>query len=323
MDIACSSINNFKKFTTCSVITEQSTSYHCPGILSLLHCYYCNEEVSVLVKDINVANIHLLVKRFSHHQSVITSAPSQDHRYGSLAFVVEVNGKTYWNTTVQCSAELLSSFQPFIKRLVFDIQHMQASIFNIMPCERRGKVVAECLRTSCEFAPFLHYFELCDSVGNDLKSINENGLLKFLKSLHSCKQLHSFKFKDVKLQISQEAVKEAFAALATNSGIKYLTLHDCRFHLKDSVRQPFDALPFSNTLKVIDFTGTPLTGYVSAVLMGLSCNTSVVELILENCSLDLTGVNGIVLGNMLKTKTPVTAVKLNEGKVRVKSGAGT
>ena len=291
------------------VLSSQSSKLHIItlGYFLCCHCYNCNEEVSVLVKEIDVVSIQLLVKEFFHHQTLITPAPSRGHNYGSLAFVLRISGKRYWNSLVQCATELLRSFQPFIKRLAFDM------MLSMLECELRSEIVGECLKTSCGLVPSLQHFELSDSLGSDPMTIDERGLLEFVQSLCSSNQLRSFKFRGVKLQISPEAANLVFSALATNSAIEYLILCNCHFSVIDSAEQAFSATQFSSTLKVIDFTGTPLGGYVAAVLMGLFYNTSVVELILENCNLNLTEMDGVILQYMLKTNTTLKALNLHGG----------
>ena len=142
--------------------------------------------------------------------------------------------------------------------------------------------------------------------------IEKPDTLRSVHTFHSLKQLHSFEVQNVKLKMSQSAFQVACSAMATNNTIKYLKLHGCQLdlHVSGPVRPPLCVIPIGNKLKVIDLTRTSLGGCVSPLLMGLASNTSVVELILEHCKVDLTGENGQALSNMLRTNTTLRALNL-------------
>ena len=265
------------------------------GYFLCYYCYYCSEELSVSVR--NVVNMKLLVKEFLKHQSHITALQLQCHTYGSLAFELTLSNDCYWESFIQNTSELLSSLSPFITRLVFDMggnTSLQKLLMNL------SMLVGRCSS--------LQHLVVCGQ--NEAVSVEELDLLKSVHSIHRHEQLHTFEFHNVTFKASYSAIKAVCHVMATNSAIKYLLLHGCKFDLTDPPKPLPCGIEISNHLKVIDLTGTSLGGCESPLLMGLASNTSVVELILEKCEVDLTGENGQALSNMLRTNTTLRALNL-------------
>ena len=303
--------------TLCQFVgdTLRATKSHCPeeslfflssrssplyiialGYFLCHYCYSCSEELCISVY--NAANTTLLVKEFLKHQSHITAAPPQHHNYGSLALELTLSVDRYWESFVQCSSELISSLKPFITRVVFMMRDTLVSQTNVGT-----------FSSLVEDAFSLQQLELGSSGSKRcVLAVAEPDLMSFFESN---KQLHSFTVKGFDLQISLSVLNAFCSAMARNSTIKHLTLNHCTFHLTGPVKTQLCTIPLSNNLKVIDLTGTSLGGYVSPLLMGLASNTSVVELILEGCKVDLTGENGQGLSNMLRTNTTLKAMNLS------------
>ena len=265
------------------------------GYFLCYYCYYCSEELSVSVR--NVVNMKLLVKEFLRQQSHITAVQPQCHTFGSLAFEIRLSDNCYWESFIQNTSELLRSLSPFITRLVFDMggnTSLQKLLMNL------SMLVGRCSS--------LQHSVVCGQ--SKAVSFEELDLLKFVHCIHRHKQLHTFEFHNVTFKASYSAIKAVCHAMATNSAIKYLVLHDCQFDLTYSPKPLPHTIEISNHLKVIDLTGTSLGGCESPLLMVLASNTSVVELILEGCEVDLTGENGQALSNMLRINTTLRALNL-------------
>ena len=274
------------------------------GYFLCYYCYYCSEELSVTCTIHNVVKIRLLVNEFLKHQSRITAAPPQCHRHGSLAFDLYSPADQYVESFVQCTSELLSSLNPFITKLGIFMRDSTTLV-------QRWSADMSTLVENCSSLQQLRLVILNEA---SMAGIEKPDTFRSVHTFHSLKQLHSFEVQKVKLKMSQLAFQVACSAMATNSTIKYLKLHDCQFdlHVSGPVRPPLCVIPISNSLKVIDLAGTTLGGCVSPLLMGLAFNTSVVELILEDCKVDLTGENGQALSYMLSTNTTLRALNLGE-----------
>ena len=269
------------------------------GYFLCYYCYYCSEELSVSIYNVDVANIRLLVKEFMQHQSDITHL-SQDCSHGSLSLKLTVSGGQYWENLAEWAPELLQSLQLIVTKLSFSIQLDGAML-------REGSNSCACtcnIFKLIENAVFLQHLEL-----NSSELLNTKmDVFALAHSLQNMQQLDYLEISGITVQSTLRAV---FTAMATNESIKYWTLCCCKF---DPMGPLLHAIPLSEHLKVIDLTGTSLGGCVSPLLMGLASNTSVVELILEYCKVDLTGENGQALSNMLRTNTTLRA--LNLGGVR-------
>ena len=274
------------------------------GYFLCYYCYYCSEMLSVTCTCTihNIVKIRLLVKEFLKHQSRITAASPQCHTHGSLAFDLHSPADQYVESFVQCTSELLSSLNPFITKLGIFMQDSTTLV-------QRWSADMSTLVENCSS---LQQLRLAVHNKASMVGIEKPDTFRPVHSFHSLKQLHSFEVQNVKLKMSQSAFQVACSAMATNSTIKYLKLHGCQFdlHASGPVRPPLCVIPISNNLKVIDLTDTSLGGCVSPLLMGLASNTSVVELILEDCKVDLTGENGQALSNMLRTNTTLRALNL-------------
>ena len=288
------------------------------GYFLCYYCYYCSEELSVACTCTihNVVKIRLLVKEFLKHQSRITAAPPQCHTHGSLAFdlyslALELHvyspADQYVESFVQCTSELLSSLNPFITKLGIFMQDSTTLV-------QRWSADVSTLVENCSSLQQLRLVILNEA---SMAGIEKPDTFRSVHTFHSLKQLHSFEVQNVKLKMSLSAFQVACSAMATNSTIKYLKLHGCQFdlHVSGPVRPPLCVIPIGNNLKVIDLTCTSLGGCVSPLLMGLASNTSVVELILEGCGVDLTGENGQALSNMLRTSTTLRALNLRDSRV--------
>ena len=262
------------------------------GYFLCYYCYYCSEELSVSVS--NVVNMKLLVKEFLKHQSHITADNPQCQALGSLAFELTLSDDCYWESFIQDTSEPLSSLNPFITRLVF-----------IMWGNTNLQKLLTHLSTPVERYSSLQHLDVCGQ--NKTVSVIEPDLFRYVHFNHGHEQLHTFQCYAVTFKISDSAIETVCQAMAINSAIKYLLLHDCQFDTPISL---FNAIEISNHLKVIDLTGTTLGECVCPLLMGLATNTSVVELILEGCKVDLTGENGQALSNMLSTNTTLRALNL-------------
>ena len=274
------------------------------GYFLCYYCYYCSEELSVTCTIHNVVNTKRLVKEFLKHQSRITAASPQCHTHGSLAFNLHVYSPAdqYVESFVQCTSELLSSLNPFITKLGIFMQDSTTLV-------QRWTADMSTLVENCSSLQQLRLVILNEA---SMVGIEKPDTFRSVHTFHSLKQLHSFEVQSVKLKMSQSAFQVACSAMATNSTIKYLKLHGCQFylHVSGPVRPPLCVIPIGNNLKVIDLTGTSLGGCETPLLMGLASNTSVVELILEGCGVDLTGENGQALSNMLRTNTTLRALNL-------------
>ena len=253
-------------------------------------CYYYPEELSVLI--FGFVNIRLLLKEFLKHQLHVTAASPHHLTYGSLKFILKPLKDHHWETFLQQATELLNSLQPFITELVLDMNDSEEKLINMTTCS-----------TSVERA------QLSGSISG-VESANEPDC-RLVHFICSSKHLLSLTASCVNLQVPQLYLKAVCNALATNSAIKYLTLRNCHFNLTDPAGPLLYTIPLSNNLKVIDLTRTSLGRCVSPLLMGLASNTSVVELILEDCKVDLTGENGQALSNMLRTNTTLRALNLS------------
>ena len=262
------------------------------------YCYSCSEEFYIAVDS--VADTTLFVREFLKHQSHITAAPPQHHNYGSLAFELTMFGDNDWEAFIQCTSELISSLKPFITRVIFNMivpKHFQKLSTNVTT-----------LFGLVNSASSLQHLELvCRESNRCVLAIAESDHVPFFESN---KQLHFFTVEGFGVQISQSALTTLCSAMAEDSTIKHLTLNYCTFDLTGPVKTDLFAIPLSEHLKVIDLTGTSLGGCVSPLLMGLASNTSVVELILVVCKVDLTGENGQALSNMLRTNTTLRALNL-------------
>ena len=262
------------------------------------YCYSCSEELSISVN--NVANTTLLVKEFLKHQSHITAAPPQHHNYGTLALELTLFGDNDWEAFVQCTSELISSLKTFITRVIFDM--MNPKIF-----QKLSTNVSTLFRLVQSASSLQHLELVCRESNQCVLAIAESDLVPFFEN---SKQLHFFTGDGFGVQISQSALTTLCSAMAEHSTIKHLTLNHCTFDLTGPVETQLCAILISEHLKVIYLTDTSLGGCVSPLLMGLASNTSVVELILEDCEVDLTGGNGQALSNMLRTNTTLRALSL-------------
>ena len=262
------------------------------------YCYSCSEELYISVDS--VANTTLFVREFLKHQGHITAVPPQHHNYGSLAFELTMLGDDDWEAFVRCTSELISSLKPFITRVIFNMT---------FPTNfRKLSTNVTTLFRLVKSASSLQHLELvCSGRNLCVLAIAESDLVPFFESN---KQLHFFTVKGFDIEISLSALKAFCSAMAENSTIKHLTLYNCTFHLTGPVKTQLCAITLSEHLKVIDLTGTSLGGCMSPLLMGLAFNKSVVELVLKDCNVDLTGENGQALSYMLRTNTTLRALNL-------------
>ena len=266
------------------------------GYFLRYYCYYCTEELSISVY--NAFNVRLLIKEFLQHQSVFTIAPPQTIAYGSLKFTLSLSKNHHSEMFVQCACELFSALKPFITGLVFDLQEVTTY-----------EIISTIFFTLLENASSLKHLALCCRRRATCSS--EKHVLTFVNSIHSSEQLHCLTVNGVHHVLSLFTLRAVSSAMATNRTIKYLTLQNCQFDLTDPTKpQQTCAIQISNNLKIIDLMNTSLGGCVSPLLMGLASNTSVVELILEDCKVDLTGENGQALSNMLRTNSTLRALNL-------------
>ena len=266
------------------------------GYFLCYYCYHCTEELSISVY--NAFNVRLLIKEFLQHQSVFTAAPPQTITYGSLKFTLTLSKNHHSEMFVQCACELFSALKPFITGFVFDLQEVTTY-----------EIFSTIFFTLLENASSLKHLALCCRRRATCSS--EKHVLTFVNSIHSSEQLHCLTVNGVHHVLSLFTLRAVSSAMATNRTIKYLTLQNCQFDLTDPTKpQQTCAIHISNNLKIIDLTGTSLGGCVSPLLMGLASNTSVVELILECCRVDLTGENGQALSYMLRTNTTLRALNL-------------
>ena len=305
------------------------------GYFSCCFCFYCSEELSISTSELDIVNFRLLVQEFLRQQSHLTTAPLQHHTSGSLAFHLNLSVGQYWDTFVQCANELVSSLHPFVTGLVLhlsdetifhklskDVRPLCRLVENASSLQYFEIICSGSLSMISTYDPAptfvhsirsteqVHSFKVQDFSQSGLKSIEEPSILTLVHSICNKKQLHSFTLKKANVLISPTALKTVCSVMATNSSIKYLTLNSCHFDLTGPAGPLLYAISLSNNLKVIDLTGTSLGGCVSPLLMGLASNTSVVELILEGCKVDLTGENGQALSNMLRTNTTLRALSL-------------
>ena len=284
-------VSNRKNVETFSLTTHSDPLYTIALAYFLCHCcYYYTEELSVSIYGF--VNIRLLLKEILKHQLQITTASPHCLTYGSLKFTLEPVEAHHRETYLQHASELLESLQLFITELVL----------NMKDCNEKLSINVSTYWTSLERP------QLFDPVCR-VESTNEPNC-RLVDFICSSKHLLSLTVRYANLQILQSSLRAVGNALHTNSAIKYLTLSNCHFDLTDPARPLLYAIPLSNSLKVIDLTGTSLGGCVSPLMMGLASNTSVVELILEDCKVDLTGENGQALSNMLRTNTTLRALNL-------------
>ena len=285
-------VSSRKNVETFSLTTHSDPLYTIALAYFLCHCcYYYTEDLSVSIYGF--VNIRLLLKEILKHQLQITAASPHCLTYGSLKFTLEPVEVHHRETFLQHASELLESLQLFITELVL----------NMKDCNEKLSINVSTYWTSLERA------QLFDPVCS-VESTNEPNC-RLVDFICSSKHLLSLTASCVNLQVPQLYLKAVCNALATNSAIKYLTLHYCHFNLTDPAGPLLYTIPLSNNLKVIDLTCTSLGGCVSPLLMGLASNTSVVELILEDCKVDLTGENGQALSNMLRTNTTLRALNLS------------
>ena len=305
------------------------------GYFLCCFCFYCSEELSISTFQLDIVNFRLLVREFLRQQSHLTTAPLQHHTSGSLAFRLNLSVGQYWDTFVQCANELVSSLHPFVTGLVLhlsdetifhklskDVRPLCRLVENASSlqyfeiiCSGRLSVIstydpAHTFVHSIRSTEQVHSFKVQDFSQSGMESIEEPSILTHVHSICNKKQLHSFSVERANVLISPTALKTVCSVMATNSSIKYLTLNSCHFDLTGPAGPLLYAIPLSNNLKVIDLTRTSLGGCVSPLLVGLASNTSVVELILEECKVDLTGENGQALSNMLRTNTTLRALNL-------------
>ena len=305
------------------------------GYFLCCFCFYCSEELSISTSQLDIVNFRLLVREFLQQQSHLTIAPLQHCISGSLAFHLNLSVGQYWDTFVQCANELVSSLHPFVTGLVLHLsdetifQKLSKDVrplcrlvenasslqyFEIIFSGRLSKISiddpAPIFEHYIHRTEQVHSFKVQDFSQSGMESIEEPNVLTLVHSICNKKQLHSFSVEGANVLISPTALKTVCSVMATNSSIKYLTLNSCHFDLTGPAGPLLCAIPLSEQLKVIDLAGTSLGGCVSPLLMALASNTSVVELILQNCKVGLTGENGQALSNMLRTNTTLRALNL-------------
>ena len=134
--------------------------------------------------------------------------------------------------------------------------------------------------------------------------------------IYSSKSLQNIRFEfDITLtevKASSLAVVSVLRAMQTNTNVREFALTNCEFKISYNATLSPNTFSLSNHLKIIDLTACDLRGAEPHLLRGLSSNTSVVELILERCALDLTGENGQALTYMLENNQSLRAINLQQ-----------
>ena len=131
-----------------------------------------------------------------------------------------------------------------------------------------------------------------------------------IKNIKSLQSIH-FVY-DSQIKVSSLAVVSFLKAMQTNTSVREFALTKCKLKISFNVTLSPDTFSLSNYLKIIDLTGCDLRGAESHLLRGLSSNTSVVELILEEYAFDLTRENGQAPTYMLENNQSLRAINLQQ-----------
>ena len=250
------------------------------GYFLKCYCYFCNSELPLLISTLSVYKIRKLVLEFNKTE-ISKGALLQEETYGSLKISIHPIP-----TSGMFASELLEPLKLFVTSLTLETNIMQ-ELKNELD-SGLGEVIG-CYTYLKNF--YLKVYHL-----NENEVVDEN-LNLIIQSVSHCKYLQNV-----------EIIGAGPLNVRLLSSVKYLTLRSCKLIMDKHILYTFQ---FSVSLKVLHFSHTCLDGVESFLLMGLTSNTSVVELILKNCSVNFTGRNGELLKTMLTTNKTLRALTIS------------
>ena len=278
------------------------------GFFLCCHCYFCTSQLPVNVDLDEVKNVHLLISEFFRCKSQFFSDQCKTP-LGTLDIHVEIPHEECDSALyLECASELLR-LAPYVTGLKCKIGYSSKQIVILLGILLEGFFSLISLEISLVYKIKLH--------------ISDEESTELAKCIISHKAIESISFSTdfhidkpgrgcSTVEISTFGIETLYASVIKSTTIKYCKVHGFQEY---EISSSFGNITeLGNTLKSITLTGCFLSSTTSFIWKALTSNSSIVELDLSGCYLDLEGANGEALSLVLKTNNTLRALNLTGGE---------
>ena len=278
------------------------------GFFLCCHCYLCTSQLPVDVDLDEVKNVHLLISEFFRCKSQFFSDQCKTP-LGTLDIHVKIPHEECDSALyLECASELLR-LAPYVTGLKCEIGYSSKQIVILLGILLEGFFSLISLEISLVYKIKLH--------------ISDEESTELAKCIISHKAIESISFSTdfhidkpgrgcSTVEISAFGIETLYASVIKSTTIKYCKVHGFQEY---EISSSFGNITeLGNTLKSITLTGCFLRSTTSFIWKALTSNSSIVELDLSGCYLDLEGANGEALSLVLKTNNTLRALNLSGGE---------